>query len=356
MASLDTPRATAVSPNTLLTLADTGNQRIRQLTAAPAPPTTIQTIAGLSLTTPGALTFTAPSVITYGTGQITATLATATSATGSITFFDTTSTGTATLGSVTLTSNSASLSTATLAAGLHTLTATYSGDQSHPSAQTATFPLTINPAPTVVTLSNLVATATAGSAITLTAHVASTTTGTPTGSITLLDNGNPLSTSPISPTGDVVFTLPSITQGDHSLTALYNGSPNFTSATSTPQLITVGVPPANPDFTVTPTGTTTQTVVSGSAVTYTFSVQLQANYVEPQSPSPPVACPTSPRPPSIRRHSHPAPPPTPSPSPSPSPTPQRKTPINQSGGHFYCSRSQPSCGQTIAAQQQKSLP
>jgi sugar lactone lactonase YvrE len=280
-ASLDTPRATALSPNALVTLADTGNQRIRQLTAAPAPATTIQTIAGLGITASGTLTLTAPSVITYGTGQITATLATATPATGSITFFDTTSTGTATLNTLTLTSNTASLSIATLPAGLYTLTATYSGDQTHPSAQTQAFPLTINPAPTVVTLSNLVATATTGSAITLSVHVASTTTGTPVGTITLLDNGNPLSTSPISPTGDAVFTIPSITQGNHSFTALYNGGPNFASATSTPQLVTVSPPPTNPDFTVTPTGTTTQTIVSGSSATYTFSIQLQATMSSP---------------------------------------------------------------------------
>jgi sugar lactone lactonase YvrE len=282
-ASLDTPRATAVSPNTFVTLADTGNQRIRQLTADPAPATTIQTIAGLGPATTGTLALTAPSVITYGTGEIAATLATATPATGSITFFDTTSTstGTATLNTVTLTSNTASLSTATLPAGLHTLTATYSGDQTHPSAQTPAFPLTINPAPSVVTLSNLVATATTGSSITLTARVASTTTGTPAGSIALLDNGSPLSTSPISPAGDAVFIIPSITQGNHSFTALYNGGPNFTSATSTPQLITVGPPPTNPDFTVTPTGTTTQTIVSGSSATYTFSIQLQATMSSP---------------------------------------------------------------------------
>src|SRR5205085_2649389 len=45
-ASLNSPRNTALSPSTLLTLADTGNQRIRQLDSAPAPSTTIHTIAG----------------------------------------------------------------------------------------------------------------------------------------------------------------------------------------------------------------------------------------------------------------------------------------------------------------------
>jgi sugar lactone lactonase YvrE len=359
-ASLDTPRAATLSPSTLLTLADTGNQRIRQLTAAPAPSTTIQTIAGLGLTTPGDLTLTAPSVIAYGTGQLTATLASPTPATGSITFFDTTSTTTTTLGTASLASNTATLPTSTLSAGIHNLTATYAGDQAHKSAQSstlaltitpeqltatiaditlvygqpipgisgtltgvlpqdatnisatfsttaislspaATYPITatltgpaagnyaiaspastvtINPAPTLITLS--IPIATQGSSITLSAHVSSTPAGTLTGFITLLDNGTPLFTSPVNATGDAVFTIPSIASGSHTFTAFYSGSTNFTSATSAPQLITVGTgPTTNPDFALASTGTTTQTIPSGSSANYTFTVQLQGAMSSP---------------------------------------------------------------------------
>ncbi|HTC76167.1 MAG TPA: Ig-like domain repeat protein [Edaphobacter sp.] len=368
-ASLDTPRAAALSPSTLLTLADTGNQRIRQLEAAPAPATTIHTIAGLGLTAPGALTLTAPSVIAYGTGQITATLASTTNATGAITFLDTTNdtpgdatTSTSTLGTATLASNIATLPTTTLPAGHHNLTATYAGDQTHSSAQSSalaltitprqlnititpttllygqsipgisgtiigvlpqdasnlsaafatdaivfspagTYPitgtltgsaagnyaipspaatLTINPATTSITLSNLIANVTTGSSITLTAHVASTTSGTPTGSVTLLDGSVTLSTTPLSATGDAVFTIPSITQGQHSFTALYAGSTNFTPSVSAPQLITGGTgSPDTSDFALTPNGTTTQTIPSGSSADYTFTVQLQGNMSSP---------------------------------------------------------------------------
>jgi sugar lactone lactonase YvrE len=360
-ASLDTPRATVISPSTLVTLTDTANQRIRQLTAAPAPATTIQTIAGLGVTTPGALTLTAPSVIAYGTGQLTATLDSATQVTGSITFFDTTPTITTTLGTVALTSNAATLSTAMLPAGPHSLTATFIGDQTHSPAQSPTLALTItpqqltaavtpatllygqtvpaitgiltgilprdasnmsatftttattlspvgaypiaatlsgpavgnyaivnpaatltiNPAPILITLSNLNATATVGSSLTIMAQVASTTSGTPTGSIVLLDGGNPLFTSALSPTGTTVFTIPSVAQGSHSFTAFYSGSANFLSGTSTPQLITVTGSTPNPDFTLASTGTTTQTIVSGSSVSYTFSVQMQPSMSSP---------------------------------------------------------------------------
>jgi sugar lactone lactonase YvrE len=355
-ASLDSPRNTALSPSTLLTLSDTGNQRIRQLTAQPAPPTTIQTIAGLGLTAPGTLTLTAPAVIPYGTGQLTATLASTTTATGSITFFDTTTA--TTLGAASLTANIATLPTATLPAGLHNLIAIYSGDQTHLSAQSSavalavtpqqltatitpttlfygqslptltgtltgvltqdasnlsdiftttastlspagTYPitatlsgpaagnyaiaspaatLTINPAPTIITFSNPIATATSGSSITLTVNVASTTTGTPTGSITLLDDGSSVFTSPLSTSGDAVFTIASITQGSYSFTALYSGSTNYAAGASAPQLITVSTGPiTNPDFVLTTTGASTQTIPSGSSASYTFTVQLQGN-------------------------------------------------------------------------------
>ncbi len=356
-ASLDSPRSTALSPAALLTLADTNNQRIRQLTAAPAPATSIQTIAGIGVTSPGALTLTAPSVIVYGTGQLTAALASATPATGFVTFFD----NTTTLGTVFLTSNTATLPAASLPAGTHSITATYAGDQTHLAAQTTTFTLTIapeqltanlapitllygqtiptitatlngvlpqdtnnltaaftttattlspagtypitgtltgpaagnyalapistsliiNPAPTTVTLTdNLIANATNGSPVTFIATVTSSTAPNPTGSITLLDNGAPISTQPLT-SGAATFTISSIMQGTHSFTALYGGGSNFASSTSTPQLITVTNGGPTPDFTLAPAGTTSQTILSGGSAAFTFTTAFQGNLSSP---------------------------------------------------------------------------
>jgi sugar lactone lactonase YvrE len=151
-ASLDTPRATATSPTGLITLADTANQRIRQISTDAA----IHTIAGLGATTPGALTLSGPSVVTYGTGKLTATLATTTQATGDITFLDTfaplatansATLSTITLGAAAIIANAATLSTTTLSAGHHSITATYQGDLTHASAQSPTVALTISPRP-----------------------------------------------------------------------------------------------------------------------------------------------------------------------------------------------------------------
>jgi sugar lactone lactonase YvrE len=361
-ASLDSPSNTTISLSSVLTLADTGNQRIRQLTAAPAPTTAIQTVGGLGLTTPGALTLSAPSVIAYGTGQLTATMSSTTPAAGAITFFDTTSNATTTLGTSTLAANIAILPTTNLSIGLHNLTATYTGDQTHGAAQASTFVLTITPqqltatiapitllygqpvpsisgtltgvllqdisslsatftttaatlspagtypitatltglaagnyaiaspaamltigpAPTIITFSDPVTTASTGSSVTLSTNVSSATSGTPTGSVSLFDGGSQISTTLLSATGFAAFTVPSISQGQHSFIAVYGGDPNFTPGTSAPQIITVGTgPTTNPDFTLTPTGTTTQTVPSGSSASFTFTVQPQGAMSSP---------------------------------------------------------------------------
>lgn len=361
--SLDTPRSVTTSPGGLLTLADTGNQRIRQI----GSDNTIHTIAGLGASTPGALTLSAPSVMAYGTGQLTATLTSATSATGSITFLDTFNNSTTTIGAGTLSANSANLgggasgayataSTATLPVGHHSIIATYGGDLTHPSAQSAalvlsitprqlaasitpgwllygqpvpvltgtlsgllpqdasnvtatfvttavplsppgTYPitailtgpaagnytltaspstLTISPAPTLTTLIASADTSAPGIPLTFIAHVASKTTGTPTGTLSVLDGATTLFTANASPTGDATFTTASLVQGSHTLTTLYSGDANFSPSTSSPQTIGIETNPSS-DFTLSTSGPSTQTILSGNSATFTFAFQLQGS-------------------------------------------------------------------------------
>jgi sugar lactone lactonase YvrE len=356
-ASLDTPLATAVSPSALVTLSDSANQRIRQLTAAPGPATTIHTIAGLGAVTPGTLTLLAPSIIAYGTGQLTATLDYPLPATGVVTFLN----GNTTLGAADLSANIATYSTASLPAGSYSLIAAYSGDQTHGVVQSppvsltiipvklsatispvailygqpapgitstltgvlpqdvaslsvtfsnsatnsspvGTYPiaatlagsaagnytianpaadLVINPAPALITL-DPIADATSGTLVTVTAHVVSTTTGEPTGTVTFLDDSTPAFTTPVSATGVAVLNLSTLTQGSHAITAVYNGSANFKPANSPAQRVTITTAPGtNPDFTLASTNTTSQTIVSGSSASYTFSVQFQTAMSSP---------------------------------------------------------------------------
>jgi sugar lactone lactonase YvrE len=144
-ASLDSPRSVAVSPAGRLTFADTGNQRVRQLDAQPAPGPDIHTIAGLGTASPGALSLSGSSVVVYGSGSVTATLTASTLATGSVTFLDTSGGAQIALGTASLNSDSATFSTATLAAGAHSLVATYAGDAGHSAAQSSALAMTVTP-------------------------------------------------------------------------------------------------------------------------------------------------------------------------------------------------------------------
>jgi sugar lactone lactonase YvrE len=144
-ASLDTPRSVAISPTGLLTLADTDNQRIRQLDALPAPGPDIYTIAGLGVSSQETLSLSGPSVTVYGTGTLTAILTSGTLATGNVTFLDTSGGAMTTLGATGLSAGSATFSTSALSAGAHSLMVTYAGDATHTAAQSSALALTVTP-------------------------------------------------------------------------------------------------------------------------------------------------------------------------------------------------------------------
>ena len=349
VASLDSPQSVAVSPAGLLTLADTGNQRIRQLDAQPTPE--IHTIAGLGTTTQGVLSLSGPSVVAYGSGSITATLATSSTATGSVTFLDTSSGTHTTLGTAGLNSDSATFSTATLTAGAHSIVATYAGDATHSAAQSSALAISVSPLavaaapnpasilygqaipalsgtlagvlaqdagkvaasftssatalspvgsyPIAVTLTGsaagnyavsatpaaslsiaqapsltgLTASSSApglGLPVTLTVQASSTTSGTPTGKITLLDGSTSLAVVALS-AGAASFTTSGLALGAHSLSANYSGDANFLPSSSATAELAVG---AASDFTMTATGATAQSIPAGSAATYSFSVAM----------------------------------------------------------------------------------
>ncbi len=329
-ASLNGPRAVTIGPGNLPTIADSANQRIRQIDSAAK----IHTIAGLGTTVAGTLTLSGPAVTLYGTGSLTATLV-ASPATGSITFFD----AGQSLGAVVLSGNVAMLPTSTLNAGPHRVLATYAGDTGHSAAQSSVLGVTIAPAPMVaaanaiamvygqsvppltgsltgvlpqdaglVTLGlTTAATATAApgsylitsaisgvqagnyaltqttAAVTiskapstislaggLVAHVASTTSGQPSGTVSLYDAGTLNSTAPVAPSGDATFSSSTLSAGTHTLTATYSGDVDFLGNTSAPLIATIG-PIAPVDFSLAATGQTSVTVQAGNPAQFSFA-------------------------------------------------------------------------------------
>ena len=333
-ASLNSPRGVTISPTNLPTVSDAGNQRIRQVDSA----ANIYTIAGLGTSTAGTLILAGPTVTRYGTGALTVTLV-ASPATGLVTFFDAMQGAPQLLGSYPLAANVATLPMATFPAGLHRVSATYSGDTLHAAAQSNVFSVAVSSAPLLATpnaatmlygqspptlsgtltgvlpqdassvslaLSSLATSNSAPASYAITAaiqgaaagnyaltqvpaaftvvaapstttltnalavHVATTTTGTPTGTVTLLDAGVQNASAVLSPTGDATFSAANLSNGTHTLTAVYGGDTDFVGSTSNATVAAIG-PVAPADFSLAATGPTAVTIQAGSTAQFSFA-------------------------------------------------------------------------------------
>ncbi|GAC1355667.1 MAG: hypothetical protein NVSMB3_01120 [Acidobacteriaceae bacterium] len=349
-ASLNSPRALAISPGGLLTIADSGNQRVRQLQSTSPAAASIETIAGLGASIPGRLTLSAPAVTAYGSGSVTASLQAGATASGQITFLDVSLNSGAVIGRGILQNGIAAVSTASLPPGHYRILATYSGDASHPAAQSSTSSLTVsqlvvravpafssmvygsalpiltgslegvlpqdagrvtalfstavtpaspagsypisialtgeaagnyvidpassNFAVTPANSSTSLQNQSPGGSFTGTVQVQvnSATTGTPTGLITLLDNGAVLQKMTLSGGGSAIFANIPLTPGSHTLDAVYSGEQNFLPSSSTPLTASIA-PPPSADFLLTANEPSSQLLSAGASVSYTLSVQ-----------------------------------------------------------------------------------
>jgi len=140
--------------------------------------------------------------------------------------------------------------------------------------------LTITQAGTTTTLNASSSTVSSGQSVTLTAQVASVTTGTPTGSVAFYQGATLLGTATLT-AGTATLSTSSITSGaSGALSAVYSGDNNFT--TSTSATFSIGVSAL--DFAMTVSGPTSLTVTAGSAATYQMAVNpLNGNYPGPVS-------------------------------------------------------------------------
>ncbi|HEY0264280.1 MAG TPA: Ig-like domain repeat protein [Granulicella sp.] len=270
-AELDTPAGVAVSPAGLVTFADAGNGRARQVGADGR----IYTVAGPgAVAASGTLTVTAPALV-YGSGMLTATLAGGSSGTGSVRFME----GSVTLGTSAMTNGMATLSAAGLSAGAHEVYAVYSGDASHAAAQSAVSLVTVGKAASAVTITLSSGSAAVGTAVQATVHVSSSTSGVPTGSVSLLDGSTVLAVLQLS-AGGATFTASALSVGSHALSAVYAGDGNFIGSTSV--VGTVAVSEGSPaDFTLVASGTGSQSVGAGGSASFSFQVQMQGGLASP---------------------------------------------------------------------------
>jgi large repetitive protein len=165
-------------------------------------------------------------------------LVTPSAATGTVTFLDR---GTV-IGTATLVSGTAAFATSSLAAGAHSITASYSGDANDVPASSAAVAQTVK-AVAAVSLTSSANPSTVGHAVTFTAGV---TPSTATGTVQFLDGSSVIGTVAVT-SGAAAFSTSQLTQGAHSITASYAGDANDTAATSATLTQTVNPPaPAAP--------------------------------------------------------------------------------------------------------------
>jgi glucose/arabinose dehydrogenase len=198
--------------------------------------------------------------------------------TGTVTF----RAGTTVLGTAPLSAaGQATVTTAALGVGSHSLTAVYSGDTAFTPSTSAALTQVVNPAATTTTLTSSANPATAGQALTLTARVTPMApgAGTPAGTMTFRDGAAVLGSATLV-NGVATFTTSALAVGNHSLTATYGGDANFSGSTST--ALSQAVEAATRAATTTALHATSSTSAAGQPVTFIAIVSP----VQPRGTSP----------------------------------------------------------------------
>jgi sugar lactone lactonase YvrE len=179
-----------------------------------------------------------PTVVVTANVTLTATATAATGTpTGTITFYD----GTTAIYSANLSVGGvASFPTTTLAVGIQSLSAQYSGDTTNAAETSNTVSETVQQATATTTLASSSPTATVGAQVTLTATVSSTNGPVPTGTVQFMDGVTPLGgSSAIGSNGTAVLTPASLAPGAHSIVAIYSGDTDDATSTSAPLTETI---------------------------------------------------------------------------------------------------------------------
>src|SRR5262249_26206570 len=136
----------------------------------------------------------------------------------------------------------ASFSASGLGAGSHDITAVYSPSGSFSSSTSGITTQQVDPCGTTVTLASTGSPSLLGQTLTFTAAVSAAIAGagTPGGTITFVDGTTALGTVTVVG-GTAQLDTTALPLGSHSVTAIYNGSPNFAPSPAsnavTPQVV-----------------------------------------------------------------------------------------------------------------------
>ncbi|HLJ97628.1 MAG TPA: Ig-like domain-containing protein, partial [Gemmataceae bacterium] len=175
----------------------------------------------------------------------------------------------------------ATFSTATLPLGMHTITASYSGDADFTGSTGSlvggqTITTTSNP-PTTTTISSRANPAVFGQTISFTATVSTQNSGgTPTGVVQFqIDGsnvGSPVTVTTIGGVTTATFSTATLAVGSHTVTAFYSGDNNFAASIGS---LANGQTVAKADTSMVVTSSASPSV-SGQGVTFTATISVQA--------------------------------------------------------------------------------
>jgi sugar lactone lactonase YvrE len=122
-------------------------------------------------------------------------------------------------------------SISTLAVGMHTLSAVYSGDGNNSAVSSSSIAVTVQPASTSTSLTASANPSLVGQTLTLAASVSSTGSNI-TGTMSFEDGGAVIGSAVLGANGTATLATTSLSLGAHSLTAVYSGDPNHSLSTS----------------------------------------------------------------------------------------------------------------------------
>ncbi|WP_263380975.1 Ig-like domain repeat protein [Granulicella paludicola] len=221
----------------------------------PQSTTTLLSLSTASVMVGSAVSFSA--TVTNGTATV---------PTGSVRFND----GSISLGSVALNgSGVAGLSLNTLAPGVHSITAIYSGDAGNQGSQSPALTQTVQQITTTTALSASANPLSAGATLQLSVHVTAASGnngGSLGGSVTFTDGANALGQVAVDAYGNAVLSINTLTVATHTIVATYSGSTNYVGSVSSSLQLVVQV-----------TSTTTTLNASASSTLAGEPVNLSIN-------------------------------------------------------------------------------
>jgi streptogramin lyase len=153
-----------------------------------------------------------------------------------------------------------------VSAGTYTVVASYGGSSNYRLATDSSAMIVITKATTSTTVTTTPNPSSFGQLVTFTATVSPQISGTPTGTVALVDGSNTVTSRTLS-AGSATFAVSSLTIGTRSISISYSGDANFIASTSAAITQTVGK--ASPTVTV---ASSVNPSVYGNTVTFTATL------------------------------------------------------------------------------------